>query len=112
MGPRCCTQLETSDLLRGRRPEGANACLALSKRRHVFLPIPRIQNTACEHGMFLSQPHVPSFWCAVQRGRVPALMLQTGDNLTDYAADAFEDPPSEDLRKICLAAVVTGQLNN
>lgn len=103
---------ETSDLLRGRRPEGVNACLVLTKRRHVFLPIPRIQNTACLHGMFLSRPHVPSFWCAVQRGRVPALMLQTGGNLTGYAADAFEDRPSEDLRKRCLAAVVTGQLNN
>jgi hypothetical protein len=51
-------------------------------------------------------------WCAVQHGRVPALILQSGYNLTRYAADAFEDRPSEYLRKRCLAAVVTCQIND
>jgi hypothetical protein len=81
-------QRGTADLLRGRRPGTANN-LILSKRKHVFLSIPRIQSHACLHGMLNHRSEQPLFWCAVLRGRVPALVLQTGENLTDYSSDVF-----------------------
>jgi hypothetical protein len=57
-------QRGTADLLRGRRPGTAHD-LSLSKRKHVFLSIPRIQSQACLHGMLNHRSEQPSFWCAV-----------------------------------------------
>jgi hypothetical protein len=58
-------QRGTADLLRGRRPGTAHD-LSLSKRKHVFLSIPRIQSQACLHGMLKNhRSEQPSFWCAV-----------------------------------------------
>lgn len=105
-------QRETADLLRGRRPSGNDP--TLSKRLHKWMSIPRIVNEKCLYGL-LQDPaeQQPSFWCAVLRGRVPALLLQTPDIIADYAAGVFEDSSfSEEECTACLAAVITGEIDS
>jgi hypothetical protein len=103
-------QRGTADLLRGRRPGSGND-LTLSKRQHVWLSIPRIVNEKCLHGLMQNPAEQPSFWCAVLRGRVPALVLQTSE-IASYASEVFQDPTSEEERTSCLAAVITGKIDS
>jgi len=67
---------DTSDLLR-KRLAGESGWLFL--REHKWLMIPRIVNENCLRGLRRETASQPSFWCAVLRGRLTALFLQSQD---------------------------------
>lgn len=103
-------QRGTADLLRGRRPNQVTD-LGLSKRDHVWLPIPRIRNEACLQMLQPKAAEQPSFWCAVLRGRIPALIVQPAAIVASYASNVFNENTSEAERTLCLSAVITGKIN-
>lgn len=72
---------DTTDLLRDRL---AGEHGALSVRHHQWLMIPRIVNENCLRGLRNNWNTQPSFWCAVLRGRLPALLVQPQDDIEVY----------------------------
>ena len=107
-------QRETADLLRGRTP--TNYSLTLSKRPHLWLPIPRITGEGCLRGMLQSPNEQLSFWSAVLRGRLPALLVLKPEFIPSYAEDIYTDVNDtamvKEERKRCLAAVITGDIGD
>jgi len=104
-------QRSTADLLRGRDAGDGNS-LHLSKRVHKWVPIPRIMSESCLHGLLKNPTEQPSFWCAVLRGRVPALVLQDPEDIESYAQGVFNKSTLEAERQACLAAVITGKIHS
>ena len=102
----------TSNLLRGRNPSSTARQTNLSEREHQGLRIPRITNEQCLQGLLRNASSEPSFWTAVLRGRIPALFLLDERNVETYASNVFEDSTSESERKACLAAVITGRIDD
>jgi hypothetical protein len=78
--------------------------------------IPRIGNENYVRGL-LREPATrrqPSFWCAVLRGRLPALVVQPQSIVDRYANDSggiFGDSSLDQERALVLAAVVTGDIS-
>jgi hypothetical protein len=103
-------QRDTADLLRGRRP-GTHGSIDLSKRPHLWMQIPRLVNEDCLHGLSKNAAIEPSFWSAVLRGRVPALVLQDTHVIKGYTEGIFFDQDKEE-RVRCLKAVITGDIEN
>jgi len=99
---------ETSDLLRNRLA-GESALLSL--RSHEWLMIPRLVNENCLRGLQNDPVSQPSFWCAVLRGRLPALLLQPQSVVTKYGAGIFPQPSSDQDRMAALTAVITGNIS-
>ena len=99
---------DTSDLLRQReRIDGS-----LSTRKHAWLPIPRLVNENCLHGLERQATVQPSFWSAVLRGRLPALMLQDQEDIVDYGqSHIFPVGTSVEERAQALASVITGKID-
>lgn len=104
-------QRATADLLRGRRP-GSGMDLALSKRSHVWKQIPRIVNENCLHGLCKEPTEEASFWSAVLRGRLPALILQDSIEITGYADAMLLDEDTTEERIKCLKAVISGDIDS
>jgi hypothetical protein len=101
---------DTKDLLRNRGRDADIA--ALSMRRHVWLSIPRIVNEECLLGLNRTPFKQPSFWCAVLRGRLPALMIQSQDAIEEYGNGIFGAEATDEDRTGSLAAVITGNISN
>jgi len=105
-------QRSTEDLLRGRTP-GRPAMMDLSLGKHVWAKIPRIETVECVHGLLKQATCQPSFWCAVLRGRIPALVVQTHE-IEFYAQNVMEESadgmPIAEERGLCLSAVITGRI--
>lgn len=99
----------TANLLRGRNAGNTND-LTLSKRDHWWTPIPRIQTTKCVQGMLQDSPEQPSFWCAVLRGRIPALLVEK-KVIPNFSVGSLVDSASPEERSLCLAAVITGEID-
>lgn len=104
-------QRSTVDLLRGRRP-GTGVDLTLSKRIHLWKNIPRIVTEDCLRGMQKNTTEELSFWSAVLRGRLPALVLQDEGNILHYTDDVFFAEDSQEERIKCLKAVISGEINS
>jgi hypothetical protein len=104
-------QRDTADLLRGRRP-GANENLVLSRRLHLFIQIPRLVNEDCLHGLSKNSMEEFSFWSAVLRGRVPALVLQDAQEINHYTELIGLNGDGVEERVRCLKAVITGAIEN
>jgi len=101
---------DTSDLLRNREKIDGS----LSKRKHAWLPIPRLVNENCLHGLERQATAQPSFWSAVLRGRLPALMLQDQEDIVDYGQSVshiFPEGTSVEERAQVLASVITGKID-
>lgn len=96
---------DTKDFLRG-RTQGRN----LSVRRHDFLMIPRIERLECLRGMYQKASNQPSFWTAVLRGRLPALMNQRQAEIVYYSEDMFSESRANADRIAALSAVITGDI--
>lgn len=103
-------QRNTPDLLRGRVP--GNSSLTLSRRRHVWKQIPWIVNKDCLRGLYKQPTEEPSFWSAVFRGRLPALVLQDRGTIAEYTDDMFMDQDSAEERINCLKATISGDINS
>jgi hypothetical protein len=106
-------QRSTEDLLRGRAPGGPQA-LDLSRRKHEWARIPRIETVECVQGLIKRASWQPSFWCAVLRGRIPALFVQSGE-IESYAQNVMQESADgmslEEERSLCLSAVISGSLD-
>jgi len=98
---------ETSDLLRGRLAGGSKM---LSLRDHEWLMIPRLVNENCLRGLQNDPVSQPSFWCAVLRGRLPALLVQPQRVVTKYGAGIFPQQSSDQDRMAAVTAVITGDI--
>jgi hypothetical protein len=103
-------QRSTADLLRG-RVQGASG-LTLSRRRHIWKQIPRIVNEHCLRGLYKQPTEKPSFWSAVLRGRLPALVLQDHGTIAKYTDDVFMDQDSKEERMNCLKATISGHIDS
>jgi hypothetical protein len=103
-------QRSTADLLRG-RVQGASG-LTLSRRRHIWKQIPRIVNEHCLRGLYKQPTDEPSFWSAVLRGRLPALVLQDHGTIAKYTDDMFMDQDSKEERMNCLKATISGHIDS
>jgi hypothetical protein len=107
-------QRETADLLRGRTP--TDYSLTLSKRSHLWLPIPRITGEGCLRGMLQSPNEQLPFWSAVLRGRLPALLVLKPELILSYADDIYtrvnDTAMLKEERKRCLTAVITGDIGD
>ena len=103
-------QRSTADLLRGRVPGASN--LTLSKRRHIWKQIPRIVNEDCLRGLYKQPTEEPSFWSAVLRGRLPALVLQDRGTIAEYTDDMFMEQDSTEERTNCLKATISGDIDS
>jgi hypothetical protein len=99
---------ETADLLRERL---AGRSAALSTREHKWLMIPRIVNENCLRGLLTKPVSQPSFWCAVLRGRLPALLVQPDSVVAGYGREIFSRETSDHDRMTALAAVITGDIS-
>ena len=84
-------QRSTADLLRG-KTKGALHALNLLQWDHLWTPIPRIKSIECLRGLHSADAHQMSFWCAVLRGRIPALVVQ--EKISGYANGSLEDDTS------------------
>ncbi|KAL3911917.1 MAG: hypothetical protein SGILL_007093 [Bacillariaceae sp.] len=104
-------QRSTADWLRGRRP-GTGLDLALSKRTHLWKNIPRIVTEDCLRGLQKNPAGESSFWSAVLRGRIPALVLQDEHDIRGYTRDMFFAEDSQEERIKCLKAVISGEINS
>jgi hypothetical protein len=104
-------QRDTTDLLRGRRP-GTHGNIDLSKRPHLWRQIPRLVNEDCLHGLSKNSVIEASFWSAVLRGRVPALVLQDTQVIEEYTEGIDLDQDNVEERVRCLKAVITGDIEN
>jgi hypothetical protein len=104
-------QRSTPDLLRGRRP-GTGHDLALSKRTHLWKNIPRIVTEDCLRGLRKNPTGEFSFWSAVLRGRLPALVLQGEFHIRTYTEDMFFEEDSQEERIKCLKAVISGEISS
>lgn len=112
---------ETRDILRSRLAPG-NAMLTL--RNQEWLMIPRIVNENCLRGLrndSVSQPSFwwskpaiqPSFWCAVLRGRLPGMLVQSNRVIASYGRGLFpKHSTSEQERVAALTAVITGEFDS
>jgi len=103
-------QRSTADLLRGRVP--GNSSLTLSRRRHIWKHIPRIVNEDCLRGLYKEPTEEASFWSAVLRGRLPALVLQDSGTIAEYTDDMFLDGDSIEERIKCLKATISGDIDS
>mmetsp|Transcript_24515 Transcript_24515/g.58165 ORF Transcript_24515/g.58165 Transcript_24515/m.58165 type:complete len:577 (+) Transcript_24515:284-2014(+) len=99
---------DTTDLLRDRL---AGESASLSFRNHEWLMIPRIVNENCLRGLRNDWNTQPSFWCAVLRGRLPALLVQPQRHIELYGQDLFRNASVEE-RVAALAAVITGEIGS
>ena len=104
-------QRNTADLLRGRRP-GTRQDLALSKRTHLWKNIPRIVTEECLRGLKKSPTQEVSYWSAILRGRLPALVLQPEDEILDYSNDMFLDEEPQEERIRCLEAFISAKITS
>jgi len=104
-------QRSTVDLLRGRRP-GTPGSIDLSKRQHLWRHIPRIVTEDCLHGLSKNTATEASFWSAVLRGRIPALVRQNSQEIEDYTDGVFLDKDDTEERIRCLKAGITGDVEN
>jgi len=98
---------ETAELLRSRLAGQAGE---LSTRFYQWLKIPRLRNENCLRGLFIRTNNQPSFWSAVLRGRIPALIVQKQSLVTDYGFGLLPKPISDQDRMTALAAVITGEV--
>lgn len=103
-------QRGTPDLLRGRLL-GTVGHLALSKREHLWKQIPRIVNEGCLRGLYKESAKEASFWSAVLRARLPALVLQDSNKIAGYTDYMFLDEDGVDERIKCLKAVISGDID-
>ena len=113
-------QRNTANLLRERLP-GSAATINLSQTsHHHWAQIPRIQTAKCLQGLLKDSSKQPSFWCAVLRGRIPALVVQTSEiptysrylmSSSSSSPDGGSDMTIEEERRLCLAAVITGNID-
>jgi hypothetical protein len=99
---------ETAELLRYRLAGQAGA---LFTRVHQWLKIPRVRNENCLRGLFISPNNQPTFWSAVLRGRIPALIVQEQTLLVDYGYGLFPPQTSNQDRMAALKAVITGEVD-
>ena len=104
-------QRGTADLLRGRLP-GTGPELTLSRRPHLWQQIPRIVNENCLRGLYKEPTEEASFWSAVLRGRLPALVLQDSKTIEGYTEDMFLNEDNKTERNKCLKAVITGEIDS
>lgn len=58
----------------------------LSERKHAWLLIPRVKTENCLKGLRRNTTFRDSYWSAVLRGRVPALIVLDKENVPGYAA--------------------------
>ena len=102
---------DTKDLLRGRQTAD-QPHLSLSTCDHDWLPIPRIINENCLLGLLKGSASQPSFWSAVLRGRLPALLVQYQDDIERYGIEIFPEGTTDQQRMKALASVISGNIGN
>jgi hypothetical protein len=73
---------------------------------------PPIVNEDCLHGLLKNPVIEASFWSAVLRGRVPALVLQDTQVIEEYTEGIDLDQDNVEERVRCLKAVITGDIEN
>jgi hypothetical protein len=84
----------------------------LSLRRHEWVAIPRIVNECCLRGLRTEEKSQPSFWSAVLKGRLPALLVQPQILVEGYGEGLFPlETTSDEDRIAALKAVITGNIS-
>lgn len=104
-------QRDTAALLRGRRP-GTHGNIDLSKRPHLWVPIPRLANEGCLHGLKKESAIEASFWSGFLRGRVPALVLRDTQVIEEYTDCIYFNEDDVEERVRCLKAMITGDIES